>query len=319
MISADSDLQQILTCSQEIERNTEEIANGGEDQAEAVNRTTTFVEQLSENIDSVAQNAEVAHQAAHTARESALEALDLVGELIRGMDRIGLNVEASEKKLRVLRDRSQEIGSIVETIATISARTDMLALNAAIESVRAGEQGRGFAIVAEEVRELAEQTAQATREAASLIESVQVETHESIAVMVDEHARVEAEARRANAAGEALQHISRISSEAEQHVAGITQSTQNQLRLTHEVVTAMVRISEVAKRIRSRADGACWTTKALSKLACRLNETLSPLSDGFVPNEDIGQSTSAADQEPSGQPAAAANTAAQQPSLVVIR
>lgn len=276
--AADSDLQQVLICAQEIERSTQEIAAGGEDQAEAVNRTTSYVEQMSANIDLVSQNADVAHKAAVTARDAASEAQALVDELIRGMDCIRMHVRASEKKLRALGDRSQEISSIVETIGTISAHTDMLALNASIESVRAGEHGKGFAVVAEEVRKLAEQAAQATREVAGLIESVQMETQESIAVMADEHAQVEEEVRRVHAAGKALERIGNTSSESARKVGEISDSTQHQLRFTQEVVLAMVRIAEVAKRIRSRAEGVCWTTKTLTKLAGKLDSSLSPLN-----------------------------------------
>ena len=276
-ISADNELSHLLTCTQELERYTREISGGAEEQSEAVNRTTTYVEQMSGNIDSVAHNADAAQQAAVTTRDSAMAALKMVRELIQGMDRLRTHVEASDSRLRALGDHSQEIGSIVETIGSISSRTDMLALNASIESVRAGEHGRGFAVVAEEVRKLAEQAAQATREVAGLIESIQLETQESIAVMAEERAEVEAEVQRVSAAGEALERISQVSQDSASQVGQITHATQLQLQLTRDVVLAVERISEIAKSSRTLAEEARWTTSTLTKLARQFHSCLSPL------------------------------------------
>ncbi|MDG2385424.1 MAG: methyl-accepting chemotaxis protein [Pirellulaceae bacterium] len=274
---ADSELHQILTCTEDIERYTREISGGAEDQSEAVSKTTTYVEQMSANIDSVSHNADAAQKAAIATNESASSALQQVRELIDGMDRIRQHVEASESRLRSLGDHSQEIGSIVETISSISSRTDMLALNASIESVRAGEHGRGFAVVADEVRKLAEQAAQATREVAGLIESIQLETQESIALMAEEREEVEAEVRRVGAAGDALERINQISSDSASQVSEITNAAQLQLQLTRDVVLAVERISEVAKSSRTRAEEACWTTGTLTKLARQFNTVLDPL------------------------------------------
>ena len=275
--NADSELNQILACTQEIERCTREISGGAERQSEAVNKTTTYVEQMSANIDSVSQNAKAAQEAAIATNDSASAALQQVRKLIDGMDRIRRHVEASESRLRALGDHSQEIGSIVETISSISSRTDMLALNASIESVRAGEHGRGFAVVADEVRKLAEQAAQATREVAGLIESIQLETQESIALMAEEREEVESEVQRVSAAGDALERINQISSDSAAQVGEITQAAQLQLQLTRDVVLAVERISEVAKLSRTRAEEACWTTNTLTKLAQQFNSVLEPL------------------------------------------
>jgi methyl-accepting chemotaxis protein len=275
--TAEGDLQQVVTCSRDIDRRTQEIGAGIEEQTGAVGETTTFVEQMSANIDSVSHNADAAHKAAVAARESAAAGLDLVRELIRGMDRIRLHVAAGGKKLRTLGDRSHEIGSIVETIGSISARTDMLALNASIESVRAGEHGRGFAVVADEVRKLAEQTAQATREVTSLIQSIQMESQESISAIADEQDQVEAEVRRVTDAGTALERISQTSSDSAQRVGEISGATLHQLRVTQKVVSAMQRISEIARGIRHQINGVSGSTNSLQDLANQLSNSLAPL------------------------------------------
>ncbi|MFQ5730749.1 MAG: methyl-accepting chemotaxis protein [Planctomycetaceae bacterium] len=275
--AADADLKRLQSLTGEIEEDTRSMSAGASDQSQAVSKTTTYVEQMSANIDLVTQNADAANHAADAVRECSADAQKIIRELIDGMERIRRHVEAGWRKLRALGDRTQEIGSIVETIAGIAARTDMLALNASIESVRAGEHGRGFAVVADEVRKLAEQAAQATREVAGLIETVQTETQESIDVMAREHSQVETEVGRVNSAGESLERISSTSSDSVKRVGEITRATQQQLRFTQEVVLAMERISEAARGIRGRAEGVSWTTNTLSVLVRQLDSSLEPL------------------------------------------
>lgn len=284
--ATNEDLKRVLALSAEIEQNTKAMAAGASDQSDAVSKTTTYVEQMSANIDLVTTNAEAANQAAVAVRDCSVDAQKIVKELISGMERIRRHVEAGWRKLRALGDRTQEIGSIVETIAGIAARTDMLALNASIESVRAGEHGRGFAVVADEVRKLAEQAAQATKEVAGLIETVQLETQESIGVMAQEHTQVESEVGRVNSAGDALEQISRTSTDSANRVGEISRVTKQQLRFTQEVVLAMERISEVARGIRGRAEGVSWTTNTLSGLIGQLDTSLMPLRScmGEIPD-----------------------------------
>jgi methyl-accepting chemotaxis protein len=275
--SVDTELCQIVSCTNEIAKCVQEIADGAEEQNDAIAKTTTYVEQISANIDAVTRNAENARQAVGTLRNAASDSVSVVQTLIEGMDRIRANVSAGERKLRVLNDQAREIAAIIESIAAISSRTDLLALNASIESVRAGEHGRGFAVVAEEVHKLAEQAAQASRDAAALIHSTQLETHESIADLNDERARVEHDFQRVKSAREALEQIIHIASDSAGRVGEISHATEYQLQLAQDVVLAVERIANVAKGTRSRAEKACWTTKTLSKMARQFDTALVPL------------------------------------------
>src|SRR5690606_9825663 len=166
------------------------------DQAEAVSRSTTYVEQLSLQFDAVAETTNAAQHDVKTTHEAARSARTLLNEHVQQVSELRDRMEGTERRLRALRDRSQSIEAVIEVIGATPSRTDLLALNAAIESFRAGEQGRGFSVVADEVRKLAEQSAQSTREISTLIEAIQADADESARSIAEQRREIAAELTR---------------------------------------------------------------------------------------------------------------------------
>ncbi len=214
----------------------ERVASGAQDQSEAVSRTATSVEALSDRIDRIAQHASEAADACERARHEAHQGLDQVHSVIDGVDRLLTRTEANGRKVRRLEDRSTEIGAIVDLIRGISSRTDMLALNATIESIRAGEHGRGFAVIAEEIRKLAERTAGATREISTLVEAIQSDAQESIQALGEEQVQMQGESQRLRETGCSLERISQVAERSARLVEGISRSTRDQVLTTQELV-----------------------------------------------------------------------------------
>jgi twitching motility protein PilJ len=248
-----------------LEEANERVASGALDQSEAVSRTATSVEALSDRIDRISRNAGEAAEACALARREAHQGLEQVHSVIDGMDRVLTRIEANGRKIRRLGDRSTEIGVIVGLIRGISSRTDMLALNATIESVRAGEHGRGFAIVAEEIRKLAERAAAATREIGTLVEAIQAETLESNQALSEEQAETQRESQRIRETGASLARISQVVEKSALLVDGISRSTNDQVVTTQELVRAMQRISDVTQQTQERTTQARAFIKALNQ------------------------------------------------------
>ncbi|RQO76317.1 chemotaxis protein [Aquitalea sp. FJL05] len=106
-----------------------------------------------------------------------------IEQSIEGIMTMATDIERGSQQVQQLGDRSQQIGSIVQTIKEIADQTNLLALNAAIEAARAGEMGRGFAVVADEVRKLAERTSSSTGEISSMVQDIQGHTDTAVASM----------------------------------------------------------------------------------------------------------------------------------------
>jgi twitching motility protein PilJ len=235
-----------------LEELNERVASGAADQSDAVARTASAVEALSEKIDRISLSSEEAAQACERARDEARQGLGQVHSVVEGMDRLLVRIEANGRKAKRLEDRSNEIEIIVDQIRGISNRTDMLALNATIESVRAGEHGRGFAVVADEIRKLAERTATATREIGTIVEAIQADTHESIVGLNEEQSEMKHESGRVRETGKALERISQVAEHSARLVEGISRSTNDQVLATQDLVRAMQRISEVTHQTLER-------------------------------------------------------------------
>lgn len=248
---------QIRTASQN-------MAQGATSQAKEILAASQFVERMSSEIERVSGNAKNAAEAAKRTESSAVEGSKAVDDVITGMEQLRANVQAGAKKIKTLGDRSMEISSIVNVINRISEQTNMLALNAAIEAARAGEHGRGFSVVAEEVRKLAERTAQATQDIERLVKAIQVETTETVSAIEVQTNVVEKESAIVGQAGTSLVRIREVSSTSAGLVTEISTVAQQQVEGTRSVVKVMGQISSIAQQTQV---GAQSTVAGMAELA----------------------------------------------------
>ncbi|WP_374937197.1 methyl-accepting chemotaxis protein [Bacillus clarus] len=166
-------VQQANDATDQITIAMEQVSSGAEAQSQGVEEGVVTLQQVNTAIQNVTGNAESISMSSSHARIKAEEGGSLVEKTAVQMQSIFQSVSQSDTAIKMLGEKSKQIGAISEVIQNIAQQTNLLALNAAIEAARAGEHGRGFAIVADEVRKLAEQSGESSAEIAKIITEIQ--------------------------------------------------------------------------------------------------------------------------------------------------
>jgi twitching motility protein PilJ len=173
-------------------------------------------------------------------------------------------IQETSKRIKRLGESSQQIGEIVELINDIAEQTNILSLNAAIQAAMAGDAGRGFAVVADEVQRLAERSAEATKQIADLVKTIQADTNEAVASMEEATNGVVATTRLADAAGQALGEIESVSEQLSSLVGGIATDAQSQSENATVMSGSMLQIQETTNLTSS---GSRQTAESIGKLS----------------------------------------------------
>ncbi|MFO1511405.1 MAG: methyl-accepting chemotaxis protein [Verrucomicrobiota bacterium] len=163
--------EQTAAAAAQISATTQGLAEGASEQAASLEETSASLEEISSMTKRNAENADNSKRLGAQARESASAGLDRLTEMGRTLGVIKSAVNEMEGAVKEMQASSQEIAKIIKTIDEIAFQTNLLALNAAVEAARAGEAGMGFSVVADEVRALAQRSAQAAKDTSAMIES----------------------------------------------------------------------------------------------------------------------------------------------------
>ncbi len=251
---------------------TSEQAATVTEQAASVAETTATVEEVRQTAEQSAERAQIVSEMAANTMGVAENGLKAVKKSEDGMFNLKEQVRNIAETILALSEQTQQIGEIIASVNDISDQSHLLALNAAMEAARAGEAGRGFAVVAGEVRNLAEQSRQATTQISSILSEIQKSAN--TAVMVTEQGTKSAEAgvALAQATGDSISAIREHTQQVVAAAQQIAASSRQQLTGMDQITRAMEGINQAAIQSQSGMQQAELGTQKLNDLSKSLAE-----------------------------------------------
>ncbi|HEY1254667.1 MAG TPA: methyl-accepting chemotaxis protein, partial [Terracidiphilus sp.] len=216
-------------------------------QRESAEDASGAVALLSREIASTSSHTDEASEHARAAAVAARQGDEQVAAAVQLLQILSDQTQQSATSVASLNERTKQIGSIVGVIGEIASGTNLLALNASIEAARAGEHGRGFAVVASEVRNLAERTAQATRQVAELVSGIEKQTGDTASGILNTCQQATQSAEAVSTLSGTFGQISRMVNEVEQRVEQITEAAHQEAAQAHAVSETM-RAMEVSAK-----------------------------------------------------------------------
>ncbi len=244
------------------------------EQAAAIHETTATMEELKHASAQIAENAGAVARVAEETLGAARSGRGAIREFIQAMQQIRNDGAAVADSITKLSKRVERIGTVVEVIDEIADRSDLLALNAALEGSRAGEAGKGFSIVAAEMRRLAENVLDSTKEIKNLITEIREAAAAAAGAADASKAATESGEKLGAVAAEAVEGILAGVQETSDAARVINLATQQQRTATEQVVASMAEIEDVTRQTTQASKQATGAAAELTQLAARLAELI---------------------------------------------
>ncbi|MBT8768834.1 methyl-accepting chemotaxis protein [Metapseudomonas boanensis] len=267
-------ISQVVSSVQKVSDSSEHTADiairtnqGVQKQLAEIELVATAVHEMTATAQDVARNATHAAEAASHADQAANHGKRIVQSTADAISVLATEISHAVSVVQALAKDSENINAILVAIRGIAEQTNLLALNAAIEAARAGEQGRGFAVVADEVRNLAQKTQQATEEIQTMIQQLQSGTHEVVKVMQDSQQKTDASVQHATEAAHALESITQAVSVINDMNIQIASAAEEQSAVAEDINRNVINIGQVANEVAGGADEASHASAELTKLA----------------------------------------------------
>ncbi|MGA8270313.1 MAG: methyl-accepting chemotaxis protein [Candidatus Sulfotelmatobacter sp.] len=275
MATISQSAEQLASASEEISAGAGQTAEGARVQSDQTTQVATAMQEMAATVQDISANSNNASEASRGAADAARNGGKMVEQTLSTMRGIADSSSKVASTIGQLGKSSEQIGKIISVIDDIADQTNLLALNAAIEAARAGEQGRGFAVVADEVRKLAERTTSATKEIASMIESIQNETKNAVQAMQQGSIEVQLGVEKTSASGTALEEIIKMSEHVGDMISTIATAATEQSATTEQINSSVSQISSSTQASSAASEQTAKACTDLSSLAFDLQNLVS--------------------------------------------
>ncbi len=250
---------------------TQQLASSTEQDA-AVTQTVATLEEVRQTVRQTAENAQTVADVSQRSVDVSSAGQTAVDDSVEGMKIIRQRVESIAETILALSERTQQIGEIIETVNALADQSKLLSLNAGIEAARAGEEGRGFAVVATEVRQLAEQSREATARVQSILNEIQQATNTAVMVTEEGTKGVESGMGLVTSAGEAIRELASSIELAADSASQIAASTHQQTNGMDQLSSAMNQIRQSSAQTASSMKQTETSVRDLMEMSETLNQ-----------------------------------------------